>query len=83
MIVNFTSSEKFLHCEIIDNGIGINQSKQDNSNRSHQSMALDVTKERIAHLAGKNTLIITEITDDNNKPKGTNISFKIPLQTDY
>jgi sensor histidine kinase YesM len=39
-------------------------------------MAIQVTKERIESLSGKNTLHITE-------ENGTLISFVIPLKTDY
>jgi len=81
--IQFKTDNHFLYATIVDNGIGINQSKQQKIKNSHQSMALQVTKERIEHLAGTNTLIIEEITDKNNKLAGTKVTFKIPLITDY
>jgi ligand-binding sensor domain-containing protein len=81
--VTFSNNEQFLMCEIQDNGIGIHQSKQEKTKTSHQSMALQVTKERIEHLVGNNTMQVSEIVDKNNKPKGTLVKFKIPLETDY
>ncbi len=83
LTISFGVSNDFLTCEISDNGIGIYHAKQDNSNSKHQSTAIKVTEERIRHLAGENSLTITEIKDKNMKPKGTKISFKIPLQTDF
>lgn len=81
--INFKTSETFLYCEITDNGIGINQSKKLKEKSNHQSMALEVTKERIEHLTNKNSLKITEIIDKNDNLAGTKVSFKIPLEMDY
>ena len=79
----FETKNDFLYCTIIDNGIGITKSKENKPKSNHQSMALQVTKERIEHLAKKNTLIITDNIDKNNKLAGTKVFFKIPLITDY
>jgi len=81
--IQFETKKDFLYCTIIDNGIGINKSKENKPKSNHQSMALEVTKERIEHLSGANTLIIEEIIDKNNTLAGTKASFKIPLITDY
>ncbi len=81
--IEFLTKNDFLFCTIIDNGIGIQKSKENKPKSNHQSMALEVTKERIEHLAGKNTLVITEVADKNNKLAGTKVRFKIPLITDY
>ncbi|MFY0631104.1 MAG: histidine kinase [Flavobacteriaceae bacterium] len=70
----FHVKKDFLHCEVKDNGIGINQSKSEK--QSHQSMAMQVTKERIESLSGVNSLLIKE----NN---GTIVSFRLPLKTDF
>ncbi len=73
--IHFTIHKEFLHCEIRDNGVGISTSKQQ-SKSHHQSMALQVTKERIESLSGVNSLNIKE---DN----GTVVSFHLPLKTDF
>jgi ligand-binding sensor domain-containing protein len=83
LTISFDISDDFLLCEIIDNGIGIKQAQQVRPKNSHKSMAMKVTEDRIRYLAGQNTLIITEIQDSNQKPKGTKISFKIPIETDF
>ena len=72
--ISFLVKKDYLHCEVKDNGIGINQSKKET--QSHQSMALQVTKERIESLSGQNSLHIKE---DN----GTTVSFHLPLKTDF
>jgi hypothetical protein len=73
--ISFSVEEEFLQCKIKDNGIGITKSKEQKK-QHHASMAIQVTKERIESLSGKNTLHITE-------ENGTLISFVIPLKTDY
>jgi len=81
--VHFTTDNHFLYATIIDNGIGIQQSQQNKTNTDHQSMALQVTKERIESLAGVNTLKIEEVSEKDHTLAGTKISFKIPLETEY
>jgi len=46
-------------------------------------MALTVTKERLESISGKDTLHMQEILEDDSSVAGTEISFKIPLLTDY
>jgi hypothetical protein len=72
----------FLHFTIEDNGIGFHQSKKEKEKSNHQSVALDVTKERIQHLSKYNSFSIEEIKEQK-EIKGTKIGFKIPLKTDY
>ncbi|MBC8755905.1 histidine kinase [Kordia sp. YSTF-M3] len=81
--VHFSTDNDFLYASITDNGIGIYQSQQNKTNTDHQSMALEVTKERIESLAGRNTLKIEEVSEKDHTLAGTKISFKIPLETDY
>ncbi|GGX24130.1 sensor histidine kinase [Aquimarina muelleri] len=80
--IQFHTTDKFLHCTIIDNGQGIFQSQKNKAKTDHQSMALTVTRERLESISGKDSLIIKEILDGNSVT-GTQILFKIPLQTDY
>ncbi|SNR40516.1 Two component regulator propeller [Maribacter sedimenticola] len=81
--IGFTTSKTHLHCSIIDNGLGIFKSQSEKAKTDHQSMALTVTKERLASIAGKNTLHISEIKNEDGSVEGTKIAFKIPLLTDY
>lgn len=83
LTISFTVKNEFLQCTVQDNGIGIEESKRRRINVNHQSMALKVTKERIESLSGKDTFMIEQLNDKNNKILGTKVSFKIPLLTDY
>lgn len=78
----FKTDETFLHCTIIDNGPGIFQSQKNKKKTDHQSVALDVTKERIVSLGGKDALQLREL-QENDVVLGTQIQFKIPLETDF
>ncbi len=80
--IQFHTTEDFLHCTILDNGQGIFQSQKNKAKTDHQSMALTVTRERLESISGKDSLVIKEIHKDNSVT-GTQISFKIPLLTDY
>lgn len=78
----FNVKYNFLECSIIDNGIGIHQSKRQKKNSNHNSVALKVSKERIENISTKNSFYIDEIKE-NSIIKGTKIWFKVPLKTDY
>ena len=80
--IYFEVKGKFLHFTIEDNGIGFQQSKKEKVKSSHQSVALEVTKERIQHITKYNSFSIKEI-EEQKEIKGTKIGFKIPLKTDY
>ena len=78
----FKTNNNHLMCTIIDNGIGIEQSKKVKSTSNHISVALKVTKERIENLSKTSWLKIKE-TFENNQITGTKVEFQIPLKTDY
>ena len=81
--IQFNTTKRYLHCKVIDNGVGIFKSQQTKGKTDHQSMALTVTKERLESISGKDALNISEIKTDEGIIAGTNITFKIPLLTDY
>lgn len=81
--IAFSTTNDFLECSIVDNGMGIFKSQSEKPKTDHQSMALDVTKERLESISGKNTLDISEIKNKNGSIEGTKITFRIPLLTDY
>src|SRR5690606_8955256 len=81
--ISFYSTADFLYCKIEDNGIGIFTSQQQKTKTDHQSVALEVTKERIESLSGEGAVLIEEVKNDDGTVKGTTITFKIPLETDY
>lgn len=85
LTIDFSINENSLICSILDDGIGINQSKQnkENSVLAHKSMALDIIKKRLEMIASstskKATIEIEELTE-NNEIKGTKVILQLPLQ---
>ena len=82
ILISFEIKKHYLHCVILDNGIGIHQSKKRKESSNHNSVALKVSKERIESIANKHSFSIDEIIEDS-AIKGTKVWFKIPLKTDY
>ena len=84
--VKFSQSQKYLICEIADNGVGIETSRnlKENSVSAHQSMALEISKKRLEAIdaINKNNVAqnITEIKDENGKSIGTKVVLTLPLQ---
>ena len=72
-----------LYCEIRDNGVGYQQALAQEKISGHQSVAIEVTKERIKMISENNNFKIEEIRNDENHIAGTIVSFNLPLMTDY
>lgn len=81
--IGFGISGAWLRCSVSDNGIGIHESQKNKTATNHQSLALEVTRERIESLAGANTLEIKEVVTSTQQGGGTQVEFRIPLLTDY
>ena len=82
LTINFDEVDNYLHCSIIDNGIGYKQSQKNKEKKSHNSLAVKVTQERIHSLSGNRSFVIEEIKENNNVT-GTKVWFKLPLKTDF
>lgn len=72
--------------EIEDNGIGIKKTKE--HEQKHQSLSIQITKERLQNIFGrkhkqKSTLIIKDLNTINPTLHGTRISFKIPFIEEF
>lgn len=80
--INFSIKDDFLRCSINDNGVGFLQSEKQINTNSHQSLAVNVTKERIEHLSKESKLSIKELIEKNSVA-GTRVWFTIPLKTDF
>ncbi len=83
--VSFTIVEESLICEITDDGIGINKSKELKKSlvKMHKSMALDITRKRLEMLGNtksNNTDLQIEEINENGIIKGTKVTVKLPLQ---
>jgi tetratricopeptide (TPR) repeat protein len=85
LTIDFSINEDSLICTILDDGIGINQSKlnKENSVLAHKSMALDIITKRLEMIASstskKATIEIEELTEEN-KITGTKVVLQLPLQ---
>jgi hypothetical protein len=80
--IEFKIEYGFLLCSIIDNGIGYSTAQKGKNNSNHKSVALDVSKERLNAISNKSSFSIKEVIKDK-RIQGTEVSFKIPLKTDF
>lgn len=79
IVISFKVDKQFLHCSITDNGIGFKQSQKKSN---HKSAALAITKERLFNISKYSNFNIEEIKESESM-KGTKVSFKLPLKTDF
>lgn len=85
IMVKFAVVENELQVQVIDNGIGIVQAQlQKDLHRSHKSMAIQITLERLKFLnrsqEKKLTFQVVDISSENDGQTGTKIVFGIPLE---
>ena len=81
--IEFFTTETVLKVKISDNGIGMFESQKMKLAKDHQSMALNVTMERLESISGKESLKIIELKNNRGKTIGTEVKFEIPLETEY
>ncbi len=83
--IEFSLANESLICVILDDGIGINQSKQNKENLvlAHKSMALGIIEKRLEMIAASTskdaTIAIEELTD-KKQVIGTKVVLQLPLQ---
>ncbi len=81
--VHLSMKDEHLTVSITDNGIGIEKSKLLKENHEHQSMALQITSERLQLLSkiNKNNpqIRITDCSHANPSNSGTEVHFEIPV----
>ena len=77
--IHFSKSEKILHVKVVDNGVGINQTMQ--NEKSHKSMASDIFKQRMQIMGKKweNEANFSIIDLSETGGNGTRVIFNIPL----
>jgi tetratricopeptide (TPR) repeat protein len=76
--VRFYFEDSYLKVVVEDNGIGI-QDKDSSQNSSHKSLALEITKERLQLMNSKRNQKKVHFYIEPREPKGTIVSFKIPI----
>ncbi|BDS10766.1 tetratricopeptide repeat-containing sensor histidine kinase [Aureispira anguillae] len=80
--VNITIKDQILHIEVKDNGIGLENSLASSSVKTHKSLAVKITKDRLHFLNKKRgNKIYFDMKGLENK--GTLVSFSLPLVYKY
>ena len=81
--ISFTMQNDNLVVIVKDNGIGINKAKENEKQKIHKSMAMQITKERLTALnkskKQKLSFSISDISGENSENTGTKVVFSIPL----
>ena len=86
--IEFKQTHKLLSCTLKDNGIGREKALEQNmkKNKSHRSLGMQVTQERLEALSKEKKISINfEITDlknNNGKVEGTQVVIQMPYETD-
>tara|TARA_R100000935_G_scaffold36196_1_gene57094 strand:+ start:213420 stop:215381 length:1962 start_codon:yes stop_codon:yes gene_type:complete len=83
--IQFNVTNTSLNCTIIDDGVGINQSRKNKENLvlAHKSMALDIIKKRlemITESTSKEAHIAIEELTEGTTITGTKVMLRLPLQ---
>ncbi len=86
--VNFSIKDELLYCNITDNGVGRKRAKAiaSENKKGHQSVALEVTQQRLAALnekGGDEHFSIKDLLDSDGKVAGTKVSLVLPLVLDF
>ncbi|MCJ8154409.1 histidine kinase [Chryseobacterium sp. SSA4.19] len=81
LIMNFEKKplENTIVCTIQDNGIGIEASKKNQKNRTHQPLATTITDERLALYSGKESMLIISDLKKESSENGCSVIIHIPL----
>ncbi|HEX7412847.1 MAG TPA: histidine kinase, partial [Bacteroidia bacterium] len=83
--INFFIKENFLHITIEDNGIGRKKAAEikNQSRKSHDSMGMKITKDRLRLLSNVQqvsyTVTFTDLQDAQNNPLGTHVEITAPI----
>ena len=85
LFIRFLKKEKFLVCEVEDNGIGREKSMkiQKQNAKIYQSKAMSLTKERLDLIntsnTGKLNLDIEDLKNSNSDPTGTKVIIQCEI----
>lgn len=78
----YVKSNNHILCTIEDNGVGREKAKELEKKKQHQSLAIDITKERLDILnkryKQKFMLDITDLKNETGIPCGTKIEIRVP-----
>lgn len=77
--IDFITRDDLLVCTVTDNGIGREASFQNQKNREHKSMAINITVERLALFDGRSKMEYLDMMD-GGRPAGTKVTITIPIK---
>jgi tetratricopeptide (TPR) repeat protein len=80
--IDFRPHPNSLQVAITDNGIGVLKARQEQLHRQHKSMAVQLTKERLAYLNKRQRLSLSFTVEDlsaSTSQSGTRVTFTIPI----
>lgn len=78
--VVFNKDNEFLFCIVDDDGIGRAAALKNQSNKEHQSKAMDIIQERLLLFSSLSTIEYIDKKDLNDFSLGTKVIIKIPLK---
>ncbi len=86
--IEFQVYEKLLECRITDNGVGRDKANELRQSKKpgHQSVAMEVTKDRLNALKGSmnyTPLEVNDVLDGNQEVKGTKVVVRLPLEVGF
>lgn len=81
LIIRFESTEEHLMVTIEDNGIGRQKAAQNQTHKSHRSMALSIIEDRFRLLDNQDSceLSVEDLVNENGQPLGTRVTLKFGL----
>lgn len=86
LTIRFTENEteKYLLCNVIDNGIGLSEARRRKNNETtHQSLATTITDERLAQMVKDNPHAGFEVEEINDEEgHGCIVNLRIPIAHD-
>lgn len=79
--VRFMMRGRRMQCTVEDNGVGraVAGERKARTPLAHQSVALEVTRERLRAMGGR--LEIEDLTDENGKASGTRVTLLFPVDS--
>ena len=84
--IHIKRKDDLIICTIEDNGIGRSAAKKLNGNKTHKSMGMEITRERLEIInALKNSPLsvnIEDLHDNNGSASGTKVEIFIPYEED-
>ncbi|MBW3518459.1 sensor histidine kinase [Flavobacterium sp. NKUCC04_CG] len=79
--LRYDEIKNILICTIVDNGIGLNESRNRKTADTHRSLSIKITNERLALMLEKNPYISLEVTDmiSQTGASGCRVTLNIPI----